>query len=241
MKDYHYIPSTQSTNTLLKELLKTETLSEFFSVRTAFQTAGKGQTGNSWESERGKNLLFSMVLYPHHIAINNQFVISQIVSLGILNALKKYVDNIEIKWPNDIYYGNKKLGGILIENSLRGARIEYSIVGIGLNINQQLFKSNAPNPVSLIQLTGKKVNVKDLFSEIVSNICSSYTLADITNLKTEYFNCLYRKKGFYLYKNNLNEVFEAKLVKVESDGQLLLEDKEGKQSGYYFKEIEFIL
>ena len=135
-----YIKETDSTNNLIRKMMQDENLPEGFLVYTDFQTAGKGQPGNTWESEAGKNLLFSIVLYPHEIPIHEQFVLSEIASLSIKNILAKYTDGISVKWPNDIYWNDRKIAGILIENSLKKNEINYSIIGIGLNINQTIFR-----------------------------------------------------------------------------------------------------
>jgi BirA family biotin operon repressor/biotin-[acetyl-CoA-carboxylase] ligase len=241
LKDYLYISKTHSTNVLLKEKLRQENLPEFFAVRTAFQTAGKGQIGNSWESEKGKNLLFSILLYPHHIAIDKQFVISQIVSVAIIRILNEYCNGFEIKWPNDIYFGNKKIGGILIENSLRASQIEYSIIGIGLNINQKVFKSNAPNPISLAQIIGKNVSVKTIFSKIIYQIKEFYQTSNYDPIKENYLKNLFRGTGIYRFKTPQSDDFEASIYKIEDDGQLILKTKNNAIHRFYFKEVEFVL
>lgn len=241
MKESYYIASTKSTNILLKEKVKTETLPEFFALRTAFQTAGKGQVGNSWESQRGKNLLFSVLLKPHHIAIQEQFIISQLVSVAIVRTMQQYKLECSIKWPNDIYVGDKKLGGILIENSLRGSQIEYSIIGIGLNINQIEFMSDAPNPVSTFNILHKKIALKSLFLEIVAQLKQLYLEVLTTTIKTDYQQYLYRKKGFFSYKYPNGELFEAEIQSIGNDGQLWLKKRNGDFVGFYFKEVEFAL
>lgn len=241
MKNYLYIAKTHSTNILLKEKLRQEKLPEFFAVRTAFQTAGKGQMGNSWESERGKNLMFSMVVYPHHVAIDKQFILSQIVSVAIVNVLSNYIDNVFIKWPNDIYVGDKKLGGILIENNLRGARIEYAVIGIGINVNQLVFKSNAPNPVSIIQIIQKKSSVKKLFLEITEEIRKIYSAKKYLFVRDEYMSRLYRYEGMFAFRDAGKNQFIAQIVAVEEDGRLLLKKENGDESGFYFKEVEFVI
>lgn len=226
---------------MLKEKVKTETLPEFFVVRTAFQTVGKGQAGNSWESQRGKNLLFSILLFPHHIAIHEQFIISQTVSVAIVRILKQYGIESSVKWPNDIYVGDKKLGGILIENSLRGNLIDYSIIGIGLNINQFEFKSDAPNPVSTFNILHKKINLKSISSEIIVELKQLYLQTDATQIKSEYLQSLYRKTGFFRYKIPNAEVFDAEIHTIGNDGQLWLKKRSGEIVGFYFKEVEFVL
>lgn len=240
MKNSLYIKQTNSTNALLWQMIREKSLPEGFVIQTDFQTAGKGQAGNSWESEAGKNLLFSMVLYPHHIAPDQQFVISQIVSLGIKKALDEYTGGITVKWPNDIYWNDKKLAGILIENSLQGNRIKSVVIGIGLNVNQKEFVSNAPNPASLRQIVGRRINRKLLLARICRNILELYAGLDIKKIRATYAESLYRKDGFYTY-NAENETFQAKILSVHLDGQLELETEAGERKGFYFKEVSFVV
>jgi birA, biotin-[acetyl-CoA-carboxylase] ligase region len=220
-------------------MLRNADLSEGFVVRTDFQTTGKGQQGNAWESERGANLLFSLLLYPRHIGIEQQFLISQAVCLGIKKTLDKYLDRITIKWPNDIYWKDKKLSGILIQNALQEAMLKSSIVGIGLNVNQTIFTSDAPNPISMRQITNKIYNRDQLLSEIYTNIMDLYKNADKVFIEQEYNKSLYRRSGFHAFRAD-NEVFQAKIHSVGSDGLLTLETKKSEKRGFYFKEVEFM-
>jgi len=240
MGNTFYTKATHSTNVLLWEMIREKSLPEGFVVQTDFQTAGKGQVGNSWESEAGRNLLFSMVLYPQRVTVDNQFLLSQLVSLGIKEALDEYTDGITVKWPNDIYWNDKKLVGILIENSLQGTKIKSSVIGIGLNVNQKVFVSNAPNPVSLLRITGKRQNRKLLLTKIRQNIQKLYTELSVTKIRAEYAEALYRKDGFYAYRAN-DETFQAKIISVHPDGQLELETEAGERKGFYFKEVSFVL
>ena len=240
MGNTFYTKQTHSTNVLLWEMIREKSLPEGFVVQTDFQTAGKGQVGNSWESEAGRNLLFSMVLYPQRVTVDNQFLLSQLVSLGIKEALDEYTDGITVKWPNDIYWNDKKLVGILIENSLQGTKIKSSVIGIGLNVNQKVFVSNAPNPVSLLQITGRRQNRKLLLTKIRQNIQKLYTELSVTKIRAEYAEALYRKDGFYAYRAN-DETFQAKIISVHPDGQLELETEAGERKGFYFKEVSFVL
>ncbi|MFA7115754.1 MAG: biotin--[acetyl-CoA-carboxylase] ligase [Bacteroidales bacterium] len=151
-----------------------------FSVLAAeFQTAGRGQRGNHWESAEGENLTFSIVLKPKGLKAVNQFVISEVVSVGICDYLKNYEIEAQIKWPNDIYVGNKKICGILIENKIFTDRLAASIVGIGLNLNQTEFISDARNPTSLLlsltdRVFSQKLNLKDELLLIVESIYKNY-------------------------------------------------------------------
>ena len=161
-----YIPQTISTNVLCWKMFKERDIPEGLVVVADYQTAGKGQAGNSWESARGKNLLFSIVLYPHHIPIEEQFLISQAVSVGIKNVLDTVSDDITIKWPNDMYWKDSKLAGILIETSLFRNIISKAVIGVGLNVNQTEFISDAPHPISLKQIAGKRgKNLKWILSK----------------------------------------------------------------------------
>ena len=235
---YCYTENTESTNNLLKELSLKEKLPEGYLVYTDFQTAGKGQPGNSWESENGKNLLFSILIYPHNILITEQFILSQITSLAIKKVLDNYTGDITIKWPNDIYWKEKKICGILIENSLLRDKIDKCIIGIGLNINQEVFDSNAPNPVSLKQITGKETDRDKILLNIHHQLITLYKNTDIENIQQKYHHNLYRKEGFHPYTDaTTKENFLARIEKVEPDGKLILITEKGERKEYYFKEV----
>lgn len=237
---------TASTNNYLRELLASsrEQLSEGVVVSTDYQTQGRGQMGNVWEAEDGKNLLFSMLLFPASIEANQQFVISKMVSLAVANVLKEEVgEGIYIKWPNDIYWRNKKIGGILIENDLLGSNIQYSIIGIGLNVNQQIFASNAPNPVSLRQITGKTYDREALLKTLVKRIYMLYIQLlreELNCFDEEYKASLYRHDGVYAYEAD-HEQFKASIVDVLPSGQLVLQTDVGKKRTFAFKEVSIIL
>ena len=240
MKKTVYIKQTISTNALCWEMNRENELPEGFLMYTDFQTAGKGQPGNSWESETGKNLLFSMVLHPHHVPMDELFLLSQLVSVAIKRALDDYTTDITVKWPNDIYYKDKKLAGILIENSLQGSKIKTVVVGVGLNVNQKLFVSGAPNPVSLFQITGKRQNRKQLLHQIRLNVMGLYAEFEKDKIRSDYEESLYRKDDYHNYRDE-EDLFRAKILKVHSDGQLELEKENGERKGFYFKEVQFVL
>ena len=238
----YYTASTASTNTFLHEMMRQDKLPEGFLLYTDFQTAGKGQPGNTWESENGKNLLFSMLLYPHSIKVYEQFILSEITGLAIRKVLEKYTDDICIKWPNDIYWKDKKIAGILIENSLFRDRIDTCIIGIGLNVNQEVFISNAPNPVSLRQITGNDVNREILLMEIQAELLNIYQNYSPEFIHQEYLNHLYRRNGFHRYaETTANTVFDAEIEDVLPDGRLILRIQAGEIRTFYFKEIQFVL
>ena len=226
-----HIDETDSTNRWLRENAQGDCV-----VVAEYQTAGRGQGSNSWESERGKNLLFSMLYHPRLIPANRQFSISMAISLAIVDALGEQIGDVSIKWPNDIYWRNGKIGGILIENQLSGSSIKDSIIGVGINVNQQQFHSDAPNPVSLWQIHGYETDRELLLNNILDRF-SEYIGKDV---KERYMGMLYRRRGFHPYCDE-EGAFMAELKNVEDDGHLLLSDENGRERRYAFKEVSFIL
>ena len=167
---------------------------------------------------------------------------SQIVALAVVDVLSRYIDNVTVKWPNDIYYCDKKIAGILIEHNLTGMTISRTIVGIGLNINQKEFVSNAPNPVSLAQITGGEYDLDAVLGEILSATSQRYTMLDggVQALQHDYASVLYRREGYHRYSDSTG-VFEAVIKEVKPDGHLVLSDREGKERCYAFKEVAFVI
>ena len=227
-----HIDDTDSTNRWLRE----QGGEDDVVVWADYQTAGRGQGKNTWESERGKNLLFSMLLHPRNIPANRQFAISMQVSLAICEALGERIGDLSIKWPNDIYWRNAKICGILIENRLKGNHICDSIVGVGLNVNQRQFHSDAPNPVSLWQICEQTTDREQLLNDILKAL-DRYWDKDV---KAQYLSMLYRHKGFHPYADK-DGAFMAEIMDVEDDGHLLLRDEESKVRRYAFKEVSFII
>lgn len=228
-----HIDETDSTNRWLKDHGEGTMV-----VATDYQTAGKGCGSNAWESERGKNLTFSMLIHPDGIAAREQFHITEVVSVALCRTLQPYIYNkVEIKWPNDIYVGDRKLCGILIENRLQGNVIVDCIIGIGLNVNQRVFLSDAPNPVSMYQLTGQELDRDELLKAFIENLDQEWQ--NKTN-GSEYRELLYRKGKDGLYEDKTGR-FVARLADVLPDGKLLLVDEEGKEHTYAFKEVSFII
>ena len=243
------LDSTESTNLYLSQLSRHEgdALAPFTTVCAEYQQAGKGQRGNSWESAEGKNLLFSFVTYPTFLEARHQFLLSQMVSLAIKEALSCWSDDFSIKWPNDIYWRDKKICGILIENDLSGNRIGRCICGIGLNVNQTTFLSDAPNPISLQQITGREHDRHALLMEIMKRIQLYFQGAEVEQYATyseeisvRYGRSLFRRRGYYPYAD-ANGRFSARLLRVEPDGRFVLEDESGKEREYLFKEVQYIL
>jgi BirA family transcriptional regulator, biotin operon repressor / biotin---[acetyl-CoA-carboxylase] ligase len=230
-----------STNLHAAALLKHGNPAEGTIVHTNFQTAGKGQMGNSWESEDGKNLLISIILYPVFIKADQQFVLSEVVSLGITDFLSSFLPDVFIKWPNDIYFFNDKIAGILIENSIMQDEIESSIAGIGLNINQERFVSGAPNPTSLRILTGKNHDLSECLKSLAAAIDKRYKQllkGENSVIDKEYITSMYRYGSWNKYSDDKG-LFEGRITGVTPSGKLLVEDRKGKIREYGFKEVDF--
>ncbi len=225
------LDETSSTNLWLREHAGEKDMV----VWTDFQTAGRGCGTNTWESERGLNLLFSMLYHPAALPAPEQFRISMAVALALRDELTRLgLTDITIKWPNDIYWRDSKIAGILIENRLHGALIQSSIIGIGLNVNQEVFLSDAPNPVSMKQITGRSYERESLLRSIVEAMERRLNNSD--GLLEEYQQALYRRTGLHPYSDNDGD-FEAELVCVKPDGHLVLRDTEGRERSYAFKEV----
>ena len=239
-----HLNETHSTNSYLRELIMREKEQpEGTVVITDYQTAGRGQKGNSWESERGKNLTFSILLHPNHIPPGKQFILSQLISIAIVGVLKKYDRHFTIKWPNDIYWKEKKIAGMLIEVDLTGSSLSNAIIGIGININQRHFKSDAPNPVSLTQITGKEHNLSELLEKILDSIVdeyNKYTPDNEEEIRQKYMALLFRNKGVYPYLYG-EEIFNASIEGIEPNGQLILKKENGSIHTFAFKEISFLI
>lgn len=233
-----HIEETDSTNTLARSL--TNESRENILITTDYQTAGRGQRGNSWESEQGKNLLLSLVIHPQGILASQQFVLCQHISIVLCDVLRGYTDNISIKWPNDIYWGNKKIAGILIEHDIEGAYLARTIIGIGLNVNQTDFKSNAPNPISLCQILGCEVDREALLTAICTKLSEPIPISDLDSLHTHYTALLYRLNTYAQYRDKKG-IFIARIHHVKPDGTLVLEDENAQQHNFLFKELSYII
>lgn len=212
------------------------------------QTAGRGQRGNSWEAEPGKNLTFSVVWRQQGVGPAAQFSISEAVALAVCDLLRNHDIESRVKWPNDIYVGERKICGILIEHSLWGAEIRRTIAGVGINVNQRIFHSDAPNPVSMTQLTGLQYDLNELLKEYVALLSERLTLiaspAGKKNIHKEYCHRMWRFDGVYHTFRDVasGESYQGKIKNVEPSGYLYVEEKGSeKLHRYAFKEVEFLI
>jgi BirA family transcriptional regulator, biotin operon repressor / biotin---[acetyl-CoA-carboxylase] ligase len=232
-----------STNDLAIELLKSSAIPEGTAILAHSQTRGRGQREQGWESEPGKNITTSIIFYPRFLHVRQQFELSIAVALGIHDFVEREAGpEAAIKWPNDIYYKDLKIAGVLIENTVQGAHLHTSVTGIGININQEVFTSAAPNPVSLRQITGKDYNIRTCFEALCSCLEGRYLQLKAGKtelLRREYLKKLYRFGIYseYLYQN-LH--IRAKITGISTSGRLQLESEELSTLEADLKEIKFL-
>ena len=227
-------------------------------IYTTYQTAGRGQTGNGWESERGKNLLLSYLLREPEVNISEMFLLNVIAAVAAHRTIAEWLSfeqrpMLSIKWPNDIYIGNRKIAGILVENSLSGTKIQHSIAGIGINVNQEQWVSGAPNPVSIKQLTGVKADIDAIVKRFKHKLETNLSW-DPVQLLNYYRVHQYRCNGYWPFverevstaptMNATAEVEGQFMARIEGflpTGELLLRDQQGNQRKYHFKQVRYVL
>ena len=218
-----WLPTCASTNAEAQAMILQNRASEGCTVITDFQTAGRGQRGNQWEATPAENLMLSVVWQPAFLAATHQFQLSQAVALGVHDwavALLGPDPKLKLKWPNDLYYGDQKLGGILIENTLKGPKIQFSIVGIGLNINQQRFAVAAATSLRL--LTGRAYHREALAARLLECLEGRYLqlrAGQVGRLRHSYLQVLYRYQETWFFEIEGQRV-SGQIVGVEEDGRL---------------------
>jgi BirA family transcriptional regulator, biotin operon repressor / biotin---[acetyl-CoA-carboxylase] ligase len=230
-----------STNNYASDLVTKNNALEGTVVVAHYQGSGKGQRGNVWTSEPGKNLTFSLVLKPKKVSPSEAFVISKIVSLAICKYLDTVVEeDVFIKWPNDIYVGQKKICGILIENQFKGKKFESSIIGIGLNVNQSNFQ-NLPRVTSLILELKKELELRSVLDDLLKSIEICYLRLQregVSMIHEEYLVNLLFIDEMRRYKTSQGEII-GKIVNVLSNGKVEIETKEGQLFNFDIKELAF--
>ena len=239
-KNLVYVPQCHSTNTLAAELGQKVETPEGTVVITDHQTAGRGQRGNTWEAQPGKNLTFSLILKPDFLAAKDQFQLNEAISVGIAHYIaSRVVHRVAIKWPNDILVQDKKVCGILIENHLNSESIGCSIVGIGLNINQQSFTESNAESISMI--TGKEYQLRDEFEGLLHALEVCYLelkKGKQAELENKYLELLYRKDEIHRFATN-NEEFEGIISGVNDEGKLRI-NVGGVERIFGAKEVAFL-
>lgn len=246
---WHRFDSIESTNTFLRLNGGDGADCAYEVAVAAFQTAGHGQQGNGWESESGRNLLFSILTHPVAVSAGRQFLISQAIALAVSDCVMDCLGpdlgrHVSVKWPNDIYWKDFKMAGILIENSLAGSRISDSIIGVGLDVNQTVFLSDAPNPVSMANIAGHEFELEPLLSAVVDRFRDYMALTDSEGgrlqIDRKYHSRLFRRDGWHRFCD-AGGVFEARILGVEPVGCLVLETRDGQHRTYEFKQVRFVL
>ncbi|RZL02360.1 MAG: biotin--[acetyl-CoA-carboxylase] ligase [Hymenobacter sp.] len=223
-----WLPACPSTNSMAQQLQRENRASEGCTVITGHQTAGRGQRGNQWEAAPNENLTLSVVWQPTFLAATEQFLLSQAVALAALDWARRWLgasgeSMLRVKWPNDLYAGNQKLGGILIENTLSGAKIQYSVVGIGLNVNQSAF--GVPTATSLSQLTGRQYDLAEVAARLLEYLEARYLqlrAGRVGQLRHDYLAALYRYRQRHLFLID-NEPTTGEIVGVDDDGHLAVQ------------------
>ena len=248
-----WFDTVDSTNTQLMK--DRDSLPDRSVYAALFQTAGRGQKGNRWESRPGENLTFSLLLKPVFLSVADQFILSQIVALGLLDYLAEQGIKASIKWPNDIYAGDRKICGTLIENTLSEGHIAAAIAGIGLNLNQKEFDPAIPNPTSLSLETGKTYDVKEELPRLLACIfryCDRLDSPYARNgFDAMYLDKLYRRGEWHAFEempatevpteHRSGRRIEARILGIDNSARLLLEHRDGTLHAYGFKEIKYII
>ena len=238
------LKEVDSTNNFLKEILSKSTpLIEGTVIMAENQYAGRGQQQNGWHADPGKNLTFSLLLKPFFLPVPAQFDLIRVISLGVFDALEPLLgQKLKIKWPNDIYYADSKLGGILIENIVQGGQIKNSIIGIGLNVNQDSFPPHLPNAVSITQILHTDYDLKTLLSDICRNIEAWYLklkTGKISLVRNTYLDRLYWLNENKNFKTG-DTAFTGIIKGVRDNGLLVVKNNNEEELEFSLKEISFV-
>lgn len=246
----HWVDTAGSTNNLVAAAAA-DGAPNGLVIAARAQSAGRGQRGNSWESEPGRNLTFSYLIRPEGFDAARQFELSMLTAVSVRESLARLLPDalaprLTVKWPNDIYFDDLKICGILIECQLEGRTLSSAIAGIGININQRRFVSDAPNPVSLAQIIGRETKLEPLLDDIAAALDAALTdyiaEPDPKRLLTAFHARLWRRDGLHLWRDKLtDEVIEASIINVAADGPITLRLADGTERTYAFKEIAAII
>jgi BirA family transcriptional regulator, biotin operon repressor / biotin---[acetyl-CoA-carboxylase] ligase len=239
-KDVIFLTECHSTNDEVLERLRRREIAEGSIVITDNQTKGKGQRGNQWVSDPGMNITFSLLLQPVFLAPSEQFYLNMIICLAVVELLGEYSADLKVKWPNDIFHqSDGKLGGILIENIINQKGIEYSVIGIGINVNQTVFP--LPKVTSLKLLAGQNIDRGELFRMLVAKIEKGYMAlkkGELKKITSDYLSHLYRLEEWFWY--NDGEIFEGKITGIDENGKVIIEKRNGGIAFYGLKEVTFL-
>lgn len=232
-----------STNAYAAELLSKDKPKEGTVISTDYQYAGKGQLTNKWESAPNKNVSLSVILYPAFLYVEKQFYFNQAISIAVYHTIEAYLPGrVMVKWPNDIYIDDKKVTGILIQSQIQGRNLSSSIVGIGINVNQEKFLSDAKNPVSIYNVIGKSIELGDFKAALLENLTRQYQalrLGAYTQISDLYHQVLYRKDQLGRFMINGNQEISGSILGVNEIG-LLRVLIDGQIHEFGFKEIRYL-
>lgn len=237
-----HLDETDSTNRYLSQYQCSE--KKIMTVVTAeYQTAGRGQGSHTWESEKGQNLMFSIMLHPVNLPVARQFVMMQAEALAIFHILEKYAEGFSIKWPNDIYWHDRKISGTLSEAAISDNHVKSVILGTGINVNQERFSDSIPNPVSLCHIINRTADRMELLHRIILQLAIYINMVnhgEYDAINNEYIRHLYRNKGYHKYSDNNGE-FTAMIQDIQPNGRITLYREDGRLSEYDFCEVHFII
>lgn len=238
----HLLDSVDSTNNYAMLLLNASDVTAGTTIVTRLQTEGKGQRGNRWTSSPDESVLMSVIVCPQQ-PLEEQFIFSAAIATTIIQALHKILPNarIEVKWPNDIFINDKKAGGILIENIIRGSIWQYAVVGVGVNVNQKAFPADLPMATSIVNATGEAFSplfIRDLLREAILQIACKYQQP--VDVMVHYNEILYQREKKQLFLNESNQKFEATILSVKSDGTLELRLDSGEIKSVVHGSVKFI-
>ncbi|MCF2876197.1 MULTISPECIES: biotin--[acetyl-CoA-carboxylase] ligase [unclassified Tenacibaculum] len=237
------LDAIDSTNSFLKEMAENSIVEDFTVVVAKSQTSGRGQMNAKWEVMSGKNLTFSVFCKFRDLQIINQKSLSYSVALSVFEVLNRLkLPKLSVKWPNDIMSGNKKIAGVLIENVLKGKQISSSIIGIGINVNQDSFPINLPNASSLKKILNKEFDLDLLLNEVILSLEKKIEILkrkEYSFLEKEYLKVLYKKNVPSMFKDKQNILFMGKIIGVSSIGKLQIELEDETVKEFDLKEVSF--
>lgn len=249
--EIYILNNTDSTNNWLHKRRESLKGKDVIAL-TDFQTAGRGSGSNHWESETGKNLIFSLQVCPNALLPNRVFFLSEVMSLAVCMGLEQYVQYVgkskdnkrfRIKWPNDIYYADGKVCGMLIENNIQSRRVDNSVMGVGINVNQTVFLSDAPNPLSLALILGMNSSRLSVLRYVLACFRDCYAMLEQEQYETLhalYLSKIYRFGEWHNYKDS-EGILEGAITNIKPDGHLIIRDRDGKERAYAFGEIKYMI
>lgn len=238
--EYNHLEETTSTNDYLRNYTP---VADITIVSTSFQTKGRGQVGSTWISDNSKNALFSILVCPKELKATDGFILSQAMALAIKETIEQYIDDVHIKWPNDIYCNSRKICGTLIENTLMGKLVWHSVIGSGINVNQTEFPEGLAAPAtSLSIILGKELSPDSIIHSVAASFAMYYEeiqSGQYIHIRERYHNSLYLKDKWCKFQDDTG-VFSGRISHVEPDGHIIIVDTASAHRRYAFKQVKLI-